>query len=334
MVAATLVVFTHSTFYASERLDHSFSVWQRGTRGVDIFFVISGFVMVYSSQRLFDSANGWRVFAERRITRIVPLYWIVTSLKVLIVLSTAGLALHTKLNFTTAICSFLFIPARDLDGRIEPLVGVGWTLNFEMLFYLLFACALFFRKNVFTFVGSALAVLSLGSVFYRASWPPIASFFNSIVLEFVLGMLIAQGFVAGHRLPRRIALPLLAIGLIALLGPSSDWNLPKVVINGLPAALIVWSAVSLGSLENYIPRAILYLGNASYAIYLIHPFVAPLPPALLHRVHVDAGWLSVVLSVMLGLGVGCLLHQFVEAPITNRIKDRRRSLAPAPQVAA
>ncbi len=334
MVAATLVVVTHSTFYASERLDHGISVWTRGTRGVDIFFVISGFVMVYSSQKFMNSADGWKVFAKRRIERIVPLYWIVTTLKVLIVLSTAGLALHTNLNFSTAACSYLFLPSRNLDGKIEPLVGVGWTLNFEMLFYALFALALFFRKDVFRFVGWALAILSIGSLFYRTSWPPITSFLNSIVLEFFVGMLIARAFVRGYRLPRGAALPLLAAGFIALLLPSSDWGFPKVVINGLPAALIVMSAVSLGSLEDRIPRTILYLGNASYAIYLIHPFVAPFPPALLHRLRIDSGILSVVLSITLGLAVGCLLHQFVEAPIASRLKAGRKALVRAPQVAA
>src|ERR1700730_16626449 len=81
IVAAGLVVVTHSTFYAFERLDRNFFVWQRGTRGVDIFFVISGFVMIYSSQKLLALPGGWKTFAERRIVRIVPLYWLILRLK-------------------------------------------------------------------------------------------------------------------------------------------------------------------------------------------------------------------------------------------------------------
>ncbi|MGB6689721.1 MAG: acyltransferase [Terracidiphilus sp.] len=333
IVAATLVLITHSTFYVSERLDHGFPVWERGTRGVDIFFIISGFVMIFSSQKLVEVANGWKIFAERRLLRIVPLYWIVTTLKAAIVLSTVGFALHTKVNFTTAACSYLFLPARDLDGKIEPLVGVGWTLNFEMLFYLLFCLALFFRINVFKFVGTALAILSIGAFFRGASWPPIAFYLNSIVLEFFLGMLVARACINGIRIPRKLAVPLLALGLGCLLLPSSDFGLPTVIVRGLPAALIIWSAASLGSLQNLIPGFILYLGDASYAIYLIHPFVAPLPPTLLHRLHSDSPLLSVALSVALGLGIGCLLYQFIERPVTSLLNDRRKLHGRLPQIA-
>jgi exopolysaccharide production protein ExoZ len=334
IVAATLVLITHSTFYVSERLDHGFPVWERGTRGVDLFFTISGFVMIFSSQKLFNVANGWKIFAERRLLRIVPLYWIVTTLKAAIVLSTVGLALHTRLSFTTAACSYLFLPARDLDGKIEPLVGVGWTLNFEMLFYLLFCLALFFRINVFKFVGTAFVILSIGAIFRSPSWPAIAFYLNPIVLEFLLGMLVAQAWIGGIRCPPRLALLLLALSLGCLLWPVSDFGLPLLIVRGLPAALIVWSAASLGSLQNLIPGFILYLGEASYAIYLAHPFVAPLPPTLLHRMHSDSPLVSVALSVALGLGLGCLLYQFIERPVTNLLKDRRNTDRRLPHVAA
>jgi exopolysaccharide production protein ExoZ len=320
IVAACLVVFTHSTYYAFERLDKHFFVWQRGTRGVDIFFVISGFVMIYASQKLFASPGGWKVFAGQRIVRIVPLYWMVTTLKVFILLLSTGLVLHTVLSPVTAVCSYLFLPARNLDGKIEPLVGVGWTLTFEMFFYFLFTCALFLRTNVFKFVGAILTVLSIGAYFRDPSWPPIAFYLNTIVLEFFIGMLIAKACINGVCFQRKTVFWLLACGFIFLLFPAPDWNLPKVLISGVPASLIVWSAASLGRLENSIPRVVLYLGDASYSIYLIHPFVCPLPPAVLNHLHLDFPWLSVVLSVALGLGVGCILHQFVEVPMTNRLK--------------
>src|ERR1700730_13801630 len=253
IVAAGLVVVTHSTFYAFERLDRNFFVWQRGTRGVDIFFVISGFVMIYSSQKLLALPGGWKTFAERRIVRIVPLYWLITTLKVFILLVTTGLALHTKLSPITVICSYLFLPAKNLDGQIDPVVGVGWTLTFEMLFYFLFALALFLRINVFKFVGVILALLSIGAYFRQPSWPPIAFYLNSIVLEFFLGMLVAKACIKGIYFPQKTVFWLLACGFIFLLFPSPDWNLPKVLISGVPASLIVWSAASLGTLENFIP---------------------------------------------------------------------------------
>jgi peptidoglycan/LPS O-acetylase OafA/YrhL len=321
MIAACLVVLTHSTQYVFDRLDKNFLVWTQGTRGVDVFFVISGFVMVYSSQKLLALPGGWRVFGENRVLRIVPLYWMVTTLKAFIMLVTVGLTLHAILSPATVVCSYLFLPAKNLDGKIEPLVAVGWTLNFEMLFYLLFTIALFLRVNVFKFVGIALTLLSIGAYFRHPAWPPIAFFLNSIVLEFFFGMLIANACINGIYISKKYAYFLLACGFVLLLFPSTDWNLLRFLISGVPASLIVWSTASLRTMEDSIPRWILYLGDASYAIYLIHPFVCPLPPTVLNRLHIDSPLLSIVLSVALGLGAGCLIHKFIELPLINWLKS-------------
>lgn len=318
-IAACLVVITHSTFYAYERLDKGMRVWERGTRGVDVFFVISGFVMVYSSQKLLAMPQGWKIFAEHRIMRIVPLYWIVTTLKVAILLMTAGLALHTKLSLSTAACSYLFLPARNLDGKLEPIVGVGWTLNFEMLFYFVFAVALFLRISVYRLVGIVLAILSIAAFFREPSWPPAAFYLNSIVLEFYLGMLIAKVCLNGFHIPKRAAYWLALAGFIFLLIPPTAVDIPKVVISGLPAGLIIWSAASLEEETDAIPRFVFYLGDASYAIYLVHSFVSPLPPALFHRMHLDYPSISVCLSVVLGVSAGCILHQIIERPMKTRL---------------
>jgi peptidoglycan/LPS O-acetylase OafA/YrhL len=188
-----------------------------------------------------------------------------------------------------------------------------------MFFYFLFTSALYLRVNVFKFVGVILALLSVGAYFRQPSWPAIAFYLNTIVLEFFLGMLIAKACINGNYLPKRITPWLLACGFVLLLSPADGWNWPKILISGLPASLIIWAAVSLHRPENFIPRIILYLGDASYSIYLIHPFVCPLPPTVMHRLRIDYPWLSVALSVALGLGMGCILHQFIEVPMTDRI---------------
>ncbi|WP_425358229.1 acyltransferase family protein [Brevundimonas subvibrioides] len=91
-----MVVVTHSTFYASERLTPGSYVWGRGTMGVDIFFVISGFVMYASSIHLERASGGWREFATKRLIRIVPLYWLVTSMKLAILLVIPSVVLHLR----------------------------------------------------------------------------------------------------------------------------------------------------------------------------------------------------------------------------------------------
>ena len=321
IVAACLVLLTHSTFYVSERLDKHFPVWNRGTTGVDIFFVISGFVMIYSSRNLVAMANGWRNFAQRRIARIVPLYWFATTLKIGVMLLTTGFVLHAQLSPAVAAYSYLFLPARNAGGEIRPLLGVGWTLNFEMFFYFIFTLALFLRAGVLRFVGIILTALALGAYFRRTSWPAVAFYLDTIVLEFFFGMLIAKACLAGKYLPRLSCIPLLAAGFFALLCSRPGWNVPKALLDGVPAAVIVWAAASLGDLDKYIPRPVLYLADASYAIYLFHPMIAPLAPTFLMKAHMTVPFISILLSVVLSLAVGSLAHRFLETPATTWVRD-------------
>lgn len=321
ITAAFLVLITHSSFYASERLDHHFSSWENGARGVDIFFILSGFVMIYSSTKLMKSANGWKVFAWRRIVRIVPMYWIATTIKVLALLLTTGLALHAQFSIAKTLESYFFLPSINMDGEIRPVLGVGWTLNFEMFFYFLFALALLLRVNVYKFVGIILALFSLGAFFRKPGWPPIAFYLDTIVLEFFFGMLIAKACLANKHIPRYLALPLMAVGFIALLGPFPHGGLPQGVVSGLPAALIILSMVALEDSMTRIPRLILYMADASYVIYLFHPLIAPSVPMILLKLHLRYPLLSVACSITLALAVGCLIHSLVETPITNWFRD-------------
>ena len=125
--------------------------------GVDIFFVISGFIMVYASSRWFGSAQSPRVFLAHRIARIVPLYWATTMLYLAVVLFAPALLNSEYLAPGFVISSFLFIPAARPDGLVQPLYSLGWTLNYEMFFYALFAIAIAFprRRGVPALIGGA-----------------------------------------------------------------------------------------------------------------------------------------------------------------------------------
>lgn len=319
ITAAFLVLVTHATFYASERLDRHFGIWREGGgAGVEIFFVLSGFVMIYSSTKIMNDLNGWKIFAERRIVRIVPIYWIATSIKLLVLLLTTGYVLHAKFNVVQTLDSFFFLPARNSEGGIGPVLGVGWTLNFEMLFYFLFTLALFFRLNVYKVVGTVLALLALGAFFRQATWPSVSFYMNKMVLDFFYGMVIAKLCLRGKHIPRYIAIPLLGLGFFALLAPSVSLGyLEGLPYYGIAAALIVYSMASLEDSLTRVPRFILYMADASYAIYLFHPFIAPILPVVLMRFHLLYPWLSVFCSVSLALAGGCLVHLLIENPIAR-----------------
>lgn len=325
ITAAVMVLFMHSMFFVSERLKPGFHIWGPGATGVDIFFVLSGFVMVYSSTKLLNVPGGWKTFAQRRIIRIVPMYWLATSLKLIVMLLATGLILHAQGDVAYLIASYLFLPARDSAGTVSPLLGVGWTLYFEMFFYTLFTAALFLRVNIYKFIGCILIPLGLCGFLYQRSWP--AAFFyltNLRVLEFFYGMLIARICLTKKHLPASVALPLMAAGIAGLLmsWPQSH-HLYRVAV-GLSAAALIYATASLEDRLTRIPRVVLYLADASYVIYLFHPLVAPAAPLLLMKLHFIHPWLSVVISVFIGLAVGSLIHSFIEAPVTRWLQKKFR----------
>jgi len=322
ITAACMVVVTHSTFYAHERLDQKFGVWQRGATGVDIFFVLSGFVMIFTSVKLIGNPSGWKIFAEHRIVRIVPMYWIATSIKVIALLVTSGYVLHARFDIAKTLESYLFIPSANVDGEIRPVLGVGWTLNFEMFFYFLFTMALLLRKNVYRLVGFVLTLLAIGAFFCQPNWPPVSFYLSTMVVEFFFGMLIAKMCLSNMTIAWYLALPLLCCSFFFLLTP---WLHSKVLLNlpnGIAAGLIVYATVCLEDYCGRVPRLVLYGADASYVIYLFHPLIAPLVPTVLMKMHVLNPWLSVACSVSVALIAGGIVHRTIETPISNWLRPR------------
>ena len=327
VLAACLVLAAHSTLYTAERLGpgHAKHVWLRGAAGVDLFFVISGFVMIISSKCLIHRPDGWKIFAGRRIVRIVPMYWILTTAKVAVMIFASGLVLHTSFSVPKTLFSYLFLPTYNVDGGIQPVLGVGWTLNFEMLFYLLFATALFLRTDVYRFLGVLLSLLAFGAYFRQPSWPPVAFYLDSIVVEFYFGMLIARIDRNRRLLHPVLGLVLVFGGAAALLSIPYPYRLASRGLTcGVPASMIVWGMTSLEPYLDLTPTLILYLADASYMIYLIHPFIAPAPAAVMAKLHLFYPATAVTLAILLSLLAGSVLHRFVERPLTLWFRDHLR----------
>ena len=317
-MAAVLVLITHSGFYASERLDRSYKFWETGAAGVDLFFVISGFVMVYSSVNLIGDRKGWLVFSQRRIIRIVPMYWLATTVKLVVMVLAGEFVLHARFSLLDTSMSYLFLPTRNSDGNLFPLLGVGWTLNFEMLFYLLFAVALFLRVSVFKFVGTVLFLLAIGALFRQDNWPAVSFYLNPIVLDFFLGMLIAKACLRDKYLPRGAAILSVFAGLLLLLVfPVTIWH---TSLAGVAAAMIIVGVVALEAWFTWIPGWLIYLADASYVIYLFHPMIAPAAPTILSKLNMPYPLLSIALSICFALLAGCFIHKLVEKPVTLWLK--------------
>ncbi len=309
--------------------------------GVDVFFVISGFIMVLVAGDDFGRPGAsWRFFS-RRVARVAPLYWLATTVLVL-----GALAMPSWLNaplggWRHVLASYAFIP--DLRPGLtiaRPVLALGWTLNFEMLFYVVFALALFlpFRLGVAAVAG--VFVLAAGFHFaFAPSDPRLAFWTDPVALEFVFGVLIGVAFRNGVRLA---ALPALAMTLAGLALATIDVTalangpaLPSVVRFGLPAALAI-SGVALGP-QLARGRSVgwgVALGDASYALYLSHPFVIrPLRKIWQALSAGDGGVAFAVIASVLCVGAALAIHRWLEKPMTRALVSRLRD-APTPAVAA
>ena len=296
--------------------------WERGQAGVDLFFVVSGFVIAYSAERFYTTPSGWIEFIRRRLVRVVPLYWLVTA-------AVLGHAVWTHPSLESAgfsagqvAASFVFFPWPAPTGAMLPVVPLGWSLNFEMFFYVLFAGTLMLPRA--TAIAAVSGVLIVGiALNATVGLPtrPLAYAFQPIMLEFVFGMIVALFYRRGVTMPAwaRIALALGGLCVLAL----APTYLERTVIWGLPALAIVAAAVLGPDMRRVSPLNL--LGDASYSIYLCHIFIIDAG----RRLGMD-GFLLVALTVVACVGI----HRLVERPITaflyaRTAPNRRPASAPA-----
>ena len=329
-----MVVVHHSTIMLHDRNHLVIANWVNGGAGVDIFFVISGFVMTVSSAPLRHAIHPARTFLRRRLERVVPMYWIMSAVKVVLVLAVPALAVNALGTPWHVIASFLFLPSLNPEGRYDPVLVVGWTLNYEMLFYVLFAATLAKRASLLKWLVPGLVILGLLRFVVPGSAPGIVMWYlNPMVLEFVFGILLAMGLKYVARISPVVALPA-AIGCLTVLclWQQPNFSAWRGVLWGVPAAVLVMCVLAIEkSFGHKAPRWMLELGDASYSIYLVHGFALPLAGTLLTRF--GDSWtgvipVSMVCMVVLSTGCGQLVYRLVELPITRALKGRRETAVP------
>lgn len=325
-VAAFMVLFVHAQLLARP-LGLTEQHLSFGNIGVDLFFVLSGFVIVYSAMRRPQSATG---FALNRILRVVPLYWVLT-LAVFAVAVVAPMLLNsTDTNVQELIKSLLFIPYQKANGLVQPVLFVGWTLNYEMFFYLAFAAALAVcRSDPRRAVWLASIGLTVFVIWVQVTRPDnigLRFFGFTIVLEFVMGMWIALAARHIWRMSRWLAVALLMIGAAALILyvvflPSA----PRWIFAGVPAACILVACLALERHGNRAGgRLIQLLGAASYALYLSHPFVLQGLGKLLEPVNSPALAIpAIAFGFVMAHAVGVAVHLWLEKPLVNTLRGLR-----------
>lgn len=265
-----------------------------GSFGTDILFIISGFVIVISTKNTASRGH----FLYKRFLKIVPNYWIITSVKVaLMVAMPAACAL--KLDWAHVASSYALLPWKDQAGIVEPIIYVGWTLTYELILYAIFALTRF-NVNYTSIIFAVLAIsgLAKGSV----AWATIT---NPLLLEFSMGMAI------GCIYQKKPWLLPAVCACIVLVFPGD-----RACFHGLPSAMLVLSCISV---ERYWPKlSFNWLLDSSYTRYLTQVFTLPVYFKAISYFSVLPSFIAITGAVVSVTLVGYLTHIAVEIPLNKK----------------
>ncbi len=337
-VASLLVVLFHMTRNVNEIYNEKFlfDFFEFGASGVDIFFVLSGFIIMFvNADKIGNYKNFW-IFIKKRFVRIYPIYWIVITIFLLLqLLLPQFYRTHFDLNFLNIINTYLLLPNHEM------LNGVSWTLTNELFFYLLFAFTILIpgkKIHIVLFVSYFLLLLILP--FFSADLSNINPYQNLVFfpmnIEFLLGVLIA---LIVKKVKPIIIKPALVTGILLFFvgiwlannkiqvfenGFSETCN--RVLYFGISSFLIVLAIVKMELLRNInVDKILLYLGDASYSIYLIHlPIVAAFYK-ILKILGIQNPILFYGLSVILFMFIcatGIFIYEKLEKPIIKFLNKK------------
>ncbi|MEL7108771.1 MAG: acyltransferase [Pseudomonadota bacterium] len=349
-VAATLVLLCHLFAIdqqTAKRTAPMTSFWENGAYGVDLFFVISGFVIVWVGA---ERRQAWRSaanFIAARVVRIYPTWWLFAGLMAIALWLTGGVPWNVERMADWGMHgpshlwhSFLLLPQAH-----HPVLGVGWTLVHEMYFYVVFAALICFvpikRRPLALWFWTALVLLGALCGFadeFAKDW--IALVFYPMTLEFCAGAFVAYLIKSGFMRYGRICFWLGSLGFVAVFFGADQaigalfgldlqilhvWQ--RTLTYGVCAAVLVYGAVALelsAPREMPIPTSLVRLGDWSYALYLCHPLVISVTGRVGFHLWGFEGWLApyVVLAVSLiaSVALSGIVYATLERPLIARFK--------------
>jgi exopolysaccharide production protein ExoZ len=321
-MAATLVVIVH--LGRALQLKGGFdptTVTLDGGVGVDMFFVVSGFVMVHTTRHALNPRN----FLLRRFIRIAPLYWLLTVVYGTALLAAPHLSQYNSVGLGNFLFAFAFLPSHSPQGEILPPLEQGWTLAYEMFFYVCFAVVswLAFGRRIAMLALVFAALMICGLVLPFGDNAAFVTYTNPMLLEFLVGCILGRAYPRMMSDAGRAATALIVLVAVLCLGASPflmarSW--PRVIYWGVPAALVVWTFLRLESTVAFRRMRLLQaVGDSSYSLYLTHVLVLSVL-ALVFRVDGLRGLPALLLApTFLGVCViaGWVCHRLVERPLTN-----------------
>jgi exopolysaccharide production protein ExoZ len=337
--AALLVVVAHAFSHQIGLENHV--VVLAGQLGVQLFFVISGFIMVYISGTGPFSAS---TFLVRRAIRIVPLYWLFTGLAAALAVLAPSVFKTTIFTWPHFLQSLFFIAHEAPErGGSSPLLSLGWTLNYEAYFYVVFAALAFLAAGTrIAILTIAFSALWISGLLIRSSDPVVEFYLNLSPLGFAVGCWI--GYLALDRklVPDRrsaIVLTVTALGGLCVALVDQHQN-SGTILSFFGQLVFAASLLTLGLMwEAGVKRvpALEQLGDASYALYLTHIFVIGAIMAVAKRVfdldHPLAIVAAAIICSILAILAGVATHRIIEKPLLRLLRGKRE-IAKSPQASA
>ncbi|MGP1832245.1 acyltransferase family protein [Shewanella frigidimarina] len=322
-IAALMVVFHHSAWKGAQYGSDPLSWFHIGEAGVDLFFIISGYIMCRTVDQKEVSIFS---FIKARIRRIIPIYWLLTTLALV-----AFLIFPEKVNSsggnTNVIASYFLFPTED-----KFLIQNGWTLSFEFFFYFLFSFCLSV-KSLYRYLiptGIIFGLVLIGNIIDTELY--LVKFMTSpFLLEFTFGIL-AFYFSRNLNCGNKFGFLLIIIStVLMILVNNSIIEYPRVIQYGIPALMFFLGMLFIEPIfkmcnSNIILKILKKIGDSSYSLYLFHPFALVICSIILSRVGLNQfGGAFIVLLVISSVVSGHLCYLLLEKPLAKLFKNNNKS---------
>jgi exopolysaccharide production protein ExoZ len=345
-LAAILVLLYHGTTMTAINLQQVLfgNSFVFAHVGVNFFFVLSGFIIFYIHKIDIGKKHKFKDFLIKRFIRVYPVYWLVLIPRLLVS--------RKEIDIFTALSSIVLFPYPD-----PPLVNVSWTLSYEIFFYLIFSLTMiagfrYFKVVVVIWLGllGIYWLLYTANIFAFSQENLIFKFiFSYHHLEFALGCLAAY-LVKEYKIKSGkiilatgiILFTLSSIATVNYINAIADSTLASPVMRtqgiktsleelgfiyyGIPSFLIILGAVSIELVQEIkVPQIWVYLGDASYSIYLIHGTIINNLTLLIKKLQIETFFqndISKSLILFVALIAGCLFHSYIEKPLINQVKKQ------------
>lgn len=321
IAAIAVAIFHANSYFIPERFHPGIvvaPVLNAGFAGVEYFFVLSGFIMMFVHQRDMGIPNRAPGFLLKRVLRIYPFYWAILFALVAAYALVPGAGDDANLSPGAVLASALLVPTSN-----PMIIAAAWTLSHEMLFYLLFTTAFFSMRLALALFGLWIAAILASSILIEPTFP-LSFLLSPYNLLFAGGVAAAAGY---RNLPPVWRWPAATAGLavvvaIAAGDATGPIDLPewlRTLALGLSGALAVAGFAALESSGSVrAPRWLVFLGDASYSIYLIHGIVMAIGGLVFRRLGLASivpAPLTLVAIVAAAVAAGVIAHLVVERPL-------------------